>query len=227
MTRVFIWKNNSPQEWEEISFSAFSKARRNGCFTGRFFVETVKMFRDEDDRIIMECSRKDFEKYQQEDRHSRYLQEHEKSRSIFPASHVGDRDGTEEGYQDTDLFVDESVDTAEQAICNLLMADLHRALQQLSQKERSFIREHSLKGNGLLCSLRNTVVLLCPFHNSFNFSLLLPIQICRHFDVSCLRLLFEKQFVQPPFPVCTDASRRHNSCPSDKGEPWDERIWSE
>lgn len=83
MTRVFIWKNNSPQEWEEISFSAFSKARRNGCFTGRFFVETVKMFRDEDDRIIMECSRKDFEKYQQEDRHSRYLQEHEKSRSIF------------------------------------------------------------------------------------------------------------------------------------------------
>lgn len=73
MTRVFIWKNNSPQEWEEISFSAFSKARRNGCFTGRFFVETVKMFRDEDDRIIMECSRKDFEKYQQEDRHSRYL----------------------------------------------------------------------------------------------------------------------------------------------------------
>ena len=100
MTRVFIWKNNSPQEWEEISFSAFSKARRNGCFTGRFFVETVKMFRDEDDRIIMECSRKDFEKYQQEDRHSRYLQEHEKSRSIFPASHVGDRDGTEEGYQD-------------------------------------------------------------------------------------------------------------------------------
>ena len=113
MTRVFIWKNNSPQEWEEISFSAFSKARRNGCFTGRFFVETVKMFRDEDDRIIMECSRKDFEKYQQEDRHSRYLQEHEKSRSIFPASHVGDRDGTEEGYQDTDLFVDESVDTAD------------------------------------------------------------------------------------------------------------------
>lgn len=135
-------ENNSPQEWEEISFSAFSKARRNGCFTGRFFVETVKMFRDEDDRIIMECSRKDFEKYQQEDRHSRYLQEHEKSRSIFPASHVGDRDGTEEGYQDTDLFVDESVDTAEQAICNLLMADLHRALQQLSQKERSFILDY-------------------------------------------------------------------------------------
>ena len=127
------------QEWEEISFSAFSKARRNGCFTGRFFVETVKMFRDEDDRIIMECSRKDFEKYQQEDRHSRYLQEHEKSRSIFPASHVGDRDGTEEGYQDTDLFVDESVDTAEQAIQNLLLEDLHQALLKLSPAERDFI----------------------------------------------------------------------------------------
>lgn len=139
MTRVFIWKNNSPQEWEEISFSAFSKARRNGCFTGRFFVETVKMFRDEDDRIIMECSRKDFEKYQQEDRHSRYLQEHEKSCSIFPASHVGDRDGTEEGYQDTDLFVDESVDTAEQAIQNLLLEDLHQALLKLSPAERDFI----------------------------------------------------------------------------------------
>lgn len=52
MTRVFIWKNNSPQEWEEISFSAFSKARRNGCFTGRFFVETVKMFRDEIQDIL-------------------------------------------------------------------------------------------------------------------------------------------------------------------------------
>ena len=23
MTRVFIWKNNSPQEWEEISTSSF------------------------------------------------------------------------------------------------------------------------------------------------------------------------------------------------------------
>lgn len=145
MTRVFIWKNNSPQEWEEISFSAFSKARRNGCFTGRFFVETVKMFRDEDDRIIMECSRKDFEKYQQEDRHSRYLQEHEKSRSIFPASHVGDRDGTEEGYQDTDLFVDESVDTAEQAIQNLLLEDLHQALLKLSPAERDFILSYSSK----------------------------------------------------------------------------------
>ena len=104
-----------------------------------FFIETVKMFRDEDDRIIMECSRKDFEKYQQEDRHSRYLQEHEKSCSIFPASHVGDRDGTEEGYQDTDLFVDESVDTAEQAIQNLLLEDLHQALLKLSPAERDFI----------------------------------------------------------------------------------------
>ena len=60
-------------------------------------------------------------------------------RSIFPASHVGDRDGTEEGYQDTDLFVDESVDTAEQAIQNLLLEDLHQALLKLSPAERDFI----------------------------------------------------------------------------------------
>ena len=56
-----------------------------------------------------------------------------------PASHVGDRDGTEEGYQDTDLFVDESVDTAEQAIQNLLLEDLHQALLKLSPAERDFI----------------------------------------------------------------------------------------
>ena len=62
-----------------------------------------------------------------------------KSRSIFPASHVGDRGGTEEGYQDTDLFVDESVDTAEQAIQNLLLEDLHQALLKLSPAERDFI----------------------------------------------------------------------------------------
>ena len=59
--------------------------------------------------------------------------------SIFPVSHVGDRDGTEEGYQDTDLFVDESVDTAEQAIQNLLLEDLHQALLKLSPAERDFI----------------------------------------------------------------------------------------
>lgn len=35
-------ENNSPQEWEEISFSAFSKARRNGCFTGRFLLKQSK-----------------------------------------------------------------------------------------------------------------------------------------------------------------------------------------
>ena len=169
MTRVFIWKNNSPQEWEEISFSAFSKARRNGCFTGRFFVETVKMFRDEDDRIIMECSRKDFEKYQQEDRHSRYLQEHEKSRSIFPASHVGDRDGTEEGYQDTDLFVDESVDTAEQAIQNLLLEDLHQALLKLSPAERDFILSYyEMKIPNATCLAQRYVHLWCKYLGNVN-----------------------------------------------------------
>ena len=88
---------------------------------------------------IRKCPQKDLKKSKREDRHSRYLQEHEKSRSIFPASHVGDRDGTEEGYQDTDLFVDESVDTAEQAIQNLLLEDLHQALLKLSPAERDFI----------------------------------------------------------------------------------------
>ena len=73
MTRVFILKNNCPQEWEEISFTAFRKARSSGAFSGRFFVETTKMFSGENDRIILECSYSDFGKYQWEDRHSRYL----------------------------------------------------------------------------------------------------------------------------------------------------------
>ena len=58
--------------------------------------------------------------------------------------------------------------------------------------------------------------------NSLNFSLLLSIQICRHFYFPCLRLLLEKQFAQPPFQVDTDAPERRNSCSSDKVEPWDE-----
>lgn len=147
MTRVFIWKNNSPQEWEEISFSAFSKARRNGCFTGRFFVETVKMFRDEDDRIIMECSRKDFEKYQQEDRHSRYLQEHEKSRSIFPASHVGDRDGTEEGYSSKtpDPVEDTEPKTADTAVTESDESDAAKILELLKNPETAALLKQLAK----------------------------------------------------------------------------------
>ena len=84
------------------------------------------------------------------------------------------------------------------------------------------VREHSLEGNGLLGSLRYTIVFLGSLHNSFNFSLLLAIQICRHFYFSCLRLLLEKQFALPPFQDDTDAPERRNSCSSDKGEPWDE-----
>ena len=61
------------------------------------------------------------------------------------------------------------------------------------------IREHSLKGNGLLGSLRNPIIFSGPFHNSLNFSLLFAIQICRHSYFPCLRFLFEKQFAQPPF----------------------------
>ena len=148
MTRVFIWKNNSPQEWEEISFSAFSKARRNGCFTGRFFVETVKMFRDEDDRIIMECSRKDFEKYQQEDLHSRYLQEHEKSRSIFPASHVGDRDGTEEAFYSSktpDPVEDTEPETADTAVTESDESDAVKILELLKNPETAALLKQLAK----------------------------------------------------------------------------------
>ena len=77
MTRVFIWKNNCPQEWEEISFTAFRKARSSGAFSGRFFIETTRMIYDDSDRLIIECSQEQFEKYRHEERHSRYLQEHE------------------------------------------------------------------------------------------------------------------------------------------------------
>ena len=84
------------------------------------------------------------------------------------------------------------------------------------------VREHPLKGNGLLGGLGNPIVFLCPFYNSLNFSLLLSIQICRHFYFPCLRFLLEKQFAQPPFQVDIDAPERRNSCSSDKVEPWDE-----
>ena len=127
MTRVFIWKNNCPQEWEEISFTAFRKARSSGAFSGRFFIETTRMIYDDSDRLIIECSQEQFEKYRHEERHSRYLQEHE------------GLDGAEKGYQDTDLFVDEISDTAEQAIHSLLMEKLNLALKQLSKAERDFI----------------------------------------------------------------------------------------
>ena len=100
MTRVFIWKNNCPQEWEEISFTAFRKARSSGAFSGRFFVETTKMFPGESDRIILECSYSDFGKYQWEDRHSRYLQEQERNHTVLPVSQLKNLDGAEEGYQD-------------------------------------------------------------------------------------------------------------------------------
>ena len=66
MTRVFIWKNNSPQEWEEISFSAFSKARRNGCFTGRFFIETTENVDGHNERVITECSQARYKTHRQE-----------------------------------------------------------------------------------------------------------------------------------------------------------------
>ena len=120
LTQLPFWSSLTEHEMETLRRSAFVRHYEKGAFVHSSDNECLGMLFG----------------------HSRYLQEHEKSRSIFPASHVEDCDGTEEGYQDTDLFVDESVDTAEQAICNLLMADLHRALQQLSQKERSFILDY-------------------------------------------------------------------------------------
>ena len=97
------------------------------------------MFPGESDRIILECSYSDFGKYQWEDRHSRYLQEQERNHTVLPVSQLKNLDGAEEGYQDTDLFVDEIGDTAEQAIHSLLMEKLNLALKQLSKAERDFI----------------------------------------------------------------------------------------
>lgn len=66
MTRVFIWKNNCPQEWEEISFTAFRKARSSGAFSGRFFIETTKKVDGHNERVITECSRARYETHRQE-----------------------------------------------------------------------------------------------------------------------------------------------------------------
>lgn len=111
MTRVFIWKNNCPQEWEEISFTAFRKARSSGAFSGRFFIETTRMIYDDSDRLIIECSQEQFEKYRHEERHSRYLQEHEGRYLTIPMSDLKDRDQSDEGYEDTDIFVNEEPGT--------------------------------------------------------------------------------------------------------------------
>ena len=77
------------------------------------------------------------------------------------------------------------------------------------------IREHSLKRDRLLGSLRNTVIFFCSFNNSFNFSLLFPIEMGRHFYFSCLVFLLEKQCVLPPFQAGTDGAVHHSSCRSD------------
>ena len=57
----------------------------------------------------------------------------------MPASQLINLDGAEKWYQDTDLFVDEISDTAQQAIHSLLMEKLNLALKQLSKAERDFI----------------------------------------------------------------------------------------
>ena len=86
------------------------------------------------------------------------------------------------------------------------------------------IREHSLKRDRLLGSLRNTIILFCSFDNSFNFSLLFPIEMGRHFYFSCRVFLLEKQCVLPPFRVGTDEAVRHSSCRSDMVGFWGEQT---
>lgn len=139
MTRVFIWKNSCPQEWEEISFTAFRKARSSGAFSGRFFIETTRMIYDDSDRLIIECSQEQFEKYRHEERHSRYLQEHEGRYLTIPMSDLKDRDQSDEGYEDTDIFVNEEPGTEDMALHNLQLKKLHAALNQLEPSEREFI----------------------------------------------------------------------------------------
>ena len=144
MTRVFIWKNNCPQEWEEISFTAFRKARSSGAFSGRFFIETTRMIYDDSDRLIIECSQEQFEKYRHEERHSRYLQEHEGRYLTIPMSDLKDRDQSDEGYEDTDIFVNEEPGTEDMALHNLQLKKLQAALNQLEPSEREFILAYDL-----------------------------------------------------------------------------------
>lgn len=139
MTRVFIWKNNSPQEWEEISFSAFSKARRNGCFTGRFLLKQskcsvmkmtalswnvlAKILKNTNRRTATAAISRNMRKVAL---YSRLLMW-----EIVTAQRKVIRIQI--------CLWDESVDTAEQAIQNLLLEDLHQALLKLSPAERDFI----------------------------------------------------------------------------------------
>ena len=144
MTRVFIWKNNCPQEWEEISFTAFRKARSSGAFSGRFFIETTRMIYDDSDRLIIECSQEQFEKYRHEERHSRYLQEHEGRYLTIPMSDLKDRDQSDEGYEDTDIFVNEEPGTEDMALHNLHQRYIARQIAALN-RPLYFCCERSLR----------------------------------------------------------------------------------
>lgn len=42
MTRVFIWKNNSPQEWEEISFQRSVRHAAMVALLGAFLLKQSK-----------------------------------------------------------------------------------------------------------------------------------------------------------------------------------------
>lgn len=87
----------------------------------------------------IECSQEQFEKYRHEERHSRYLQEHEGRYLTIPMSDLKDRDQSDEGYEDTDIFVNEEPGTEDMALHNLQLKKLQAALNQLEPSEREFI----------------------------------------------------------------------------------------
>ena len=93
----------------------------------------------EDEMSAIECSQEQFEKYRHEERHSRYLQEHEGRYLTIPMSDLKDRDQSDEGYEDTDIFVNEEPGTEDMALHNLQLKKLQAALNQLEPSEREFI----------------------------------------------------------------------------------------
>ena len=89
------------------------------------------------------------------------------------------------------------------------------------------VREHPLKGNGLLGRPGNAVIPLGFLHRSFQFLLLLPRQLFRgnRSRRSCLCfsgfLFINGQFAVPPAQVRPDESGLHSSCSFGRGAPGD------
>ena len=89
------------------------------------------------------------------------------------------------------------------------------------------VREHPLKGNGLLGRPGNAVIPLGFLHRSFQLLLLLPRQLFRgnRSRRSCLCfsgfLFINGQFAVPPAQVRPDESGLHSSCSFGRGAPGD------